>query len=72
MVQIHICKHVFVPYSCIHTQGHIRVYTLTCSYILYMQVFDGCHAVTKLVFADVSVYMYMYLQLSTVHLFTHM
>ncbi len=34
----------------------------TYMYILYMQVFNRCHAVTKLVFAEVSVYIYMYLQ----------
>ena len=50
---------------------HRDIYMYTYMYILYMQVFGRCHAVTKLVFAEVSVYIYMYLQVSTVHLYTH-
>ena len=47
---------------------HRDIYMYTYMYILYMQVFGRCHVVTKLVFA---VYIYMFLQVSTVHLYTH-
>ena len=41
-----------------HTHRHIYMYTYM--YILYMQVFDRCHAVTKLVFAEVSVHLHVF------------
>ena len=58
-------------FGVLYTDIYICIYMYTYMYILYMQVFDRCHAVTKLVFAEVSVYIYMYLQVSTVHLYTH-
>ena len=43
---------VYLYHTVVYT--HMDMYMYTYMYILFMRVFDGCHAVTKLVFAEVS------------------